>query len=153
MTEKQSRFVEHYLQTANASEAARQAGYSEKTARFIGSENLTKPNIATAIDERLKQMASERIADTEEVLSHLTSVLRGEVTETVVTQSGKSFVVPVSERDKLKSAEMLLKVAGAFNDKLNVKVDSGQLFIQTLEKISAELEEKKNSSKARSRKF
>lgn len=141
MTEKQSRFVEHYLQTANASEAARQAGYSEKTAYSIGSENLRKPEVAAAIDERLKQMASERIADTEEVLSHLTSVLRGEVTETVVTQSGKSFVVPVSEVDRLAAAEKLLRVSGAYRDKLNVKVDSGQLFIQTLEKISAELEE------------
>lgn len=141
MTEKQSRFVEHYLQTANASEAARQAGYSEKTAYSIGSENLRKPEVAAAIDERLKQMASERIANTEEVLSHLTSVLRGEVTETVVTQSGKSFVVPVSERDRLVAAEKLLRVSGAYRDKLDVKIDGGQLFIQTLEKISAELEE------------
>lgn len=141
MTEKQSRFVEHYLQTANASEAARQAGYSEKTARFIGSENLTKPNIATAIDERLKQMASERIADTEEVLEHLTAVIRGEVKETIITQSGKSFVVPVREVDRLAAAEKLLRVSGAYRDKLDVKIDSGQLFIQTLEKISAELED------------
>lgn len=141
MTEKQSRFVEHYLQTANASEAARQAGYSEKTAYSIGSENLRKPEVAAAIDERLKQMASERIADTEEVLEHLTAVLRGEVKETIVTQSGKSFVVPVREFDRLAAAEKLLRVSGAYRDKLDVKIDSGQLFIQTLEKISAELED------------
>lgn len=135
MTERQNRFVDYYLQSGNATDAAKQAGYSSKTARFIGSENLTKPNISAAIDERLKSMASERIADTEEVLSHLTSVLRGEVTETVVTNSGKSFVVPVSEKDRIKAGEMILKVNGAFKDKVDVKVDSGQLFIQTMEKI------------------
>lgn len=138
MTERQNRFVDYYLQSGNATDAAKQAGYSSKTARFIGSENLTKPNISAAIDERLKSMASERIADTEEVLSHLTSVLRGEVTETVVTNSGKSFVVPVSEKDRIKAGEMILKVNGAFKDKVDVKVDSGQLFIQTMEKIFGE---------------
>lgn len=141
MTEKQNRFVDYYLQSGNASEAARQAGYSTKTANRIATENLSKPVISTAIDERLKQMASERIADAEEVLAHLTAVLRGEVTETVVTQSGKSFVVPVRESDRLAAAEKLLRVSGAYRDKLDVKIDSGQLFIQTLEKISAELEE------------
>ena len=140
MTEKQNRFVDYYLQSGNASDAARKAGYSAK-ANVIGAQNLAKLSISTAIDERLKQMASERIADTEEVLSHLTSVLRGEVTETIVTQSGKSFVVPVKETDRLAAAEKLLRVSGAYRDKLDVKIDSGQLFIQTLEKISAELEE------------
>lgn len=135
MTEKQSRFVDHYLQSGNASEAARQAGYSERTAYSIGSENLRKPEVSAAIEERLKSMASERIAETQEVLEHLTSVLRGEVTETVVTNSGKSFVVPVSEKDRIKAGEMILKVAGAFKDKVDVKVDGGQLFIQTMEKV------------------
>ena len=138
MTERQNRFVDFYLQSGNASDAARKAGYSAKTANRIATENLSKPVISAAIDERLKSMASERIADTEEVLSHLTSVLRGEVTETVVTNSGKSFVVPVSEKDRIKAGEMILKVNGAFKDKVDVKVDGGQLFIQTMEKIFGE---------------
>ena len=55
LTEKQKKFVDYYIQTSgNASEAARLAGYSEKTARASGAENLTKPNIKTAIDARLK---------------------------------------------------------------------------------------------------
>ena len=80
-------------------------------------------------------MESARVAETQEVLEHLTAVVRGEMTEEVVTNSGKKFVVTVSERDKLKAAEMLLKVHGAFKDKLDVKVDSSTLFVETLEKI------------------
>ena len=135
MTERQKRFIDHYIQTANASEAARLAGYSERTARIHAAKLLAKTNIRESIDGRLKELESERIAETKELLEHLTSVIRGQVTEEVVTNSGKKFVVEVSEKDKLKAVEMLLKVHGAFKDKVDVKVSGGELFIQTLEKV------------------
>lgn len=55
LTKKQQAFIEHYLTTWNATEAAIQAGYSEHTAAVIGSENLTKPKIRAAIDARLEK--------------------------------------------------------------------------------------------------
>lgn len=57
LTDKQQRFCEEYLIDLNATQAAIRAGYSEATARFIGCENLTKPNIRAAIDKRLKELA------------------------------------------------------------------------------------------------
>jgi phage terminase small subunit len=51
LTTKQERFVQEYLIEANAAQAAIRAGYSAKTARFIGAENLTKPNIAAALEK------------------------------------------------------------------------------------------------------
>ena len=141
LTEKQQRFVDFYCQTANASESARRAGYSERIANRIGTENLSKPVIRAAIDERLKAMESERVADTQEVLTHLTAVVRGQVTEEVVTNSGKKFTVPVSERDRLKASEMLLKVNGAFREKLDVQVDGADLYVKTLTKISNDFEQ------------
>ncbi|MBQ8693559.1 MAG: terminase small subunit, partial [Synergistaceae bacterium] len=50
LTAKQRAFVEFY--TGNATEAAIKAGYSKDTARSIGQENLTKPDIIAAIKER-----------------------------------------------------------------------------------------------------
>lgn len=138
MTEKQLRFVDYYVQTGNASEAARQAGYSHRTAYSIGEQLLRREDVRAAIDARLKELESTRIAETQEILEHLTSVVRGEVSETVVTNSGKQFDVAVSEKDRLKAAEMLLKIHGAFREQLDVKVDSTQLFVQTLEKIWAD---------------
>ena len=135
MTERRERFIDYYLQSGNASDAARKAGYAERSARITAAKLLANANVSSAIEERLKSMASERIAQTEEVMEHLTSVLRGQEKETVVTNSGKSFVVPVSEKDRIKAGEMILKVNGAFKDKLDVKVDGGQLFLQTMEKI------------------
>ena len=49
LTPRQRRFCEEYLVDLNASAAARRAGYSADTARQIGAENLTKPDIQTEI--------------------------------------------------------------------------------------------------------
>jgi phage terminase small subunit len=56
---KQDAFVKSYILNNNATQAAIEAGYSEKTARFIGSENLTKPNIAEAIKDHQFKSDSE----------------------------------------------------------------------------------------------
>ena len=138
MTERQARFIDYYIQTGNASEAARQAGYSERTARIHAAQLLTKPNIRAAVDERLKEMNQERIIETEEVLRHLSDVIRGEVMETVVTPSGKSFVVPVRETDRLRAAETILKIRGMFREKVDVKLDSMTQFVTALEKVWSE---------------
>ena len=45
LTEKQQRFADEYIRLGNATEAARLAGYSPKTAAVVGAENLIKPNI------------------------------------------------------------------------------------------------------------
>lgn len=135
LTEKQRRFVDYYIQTANATKAAKLAGYSPKTAYSIGEENLRKPEIRRAIEVRLKKLESQRIAETKEVLEHLTSCLRGELTEEIATPTGKKITVAVREVDRLRAAEYLLRVNGAFKEKLDVKVDGAQLFVQTMEKI------------------
>lgn len=78
LTAKQRRFCDEYLIDLNATQAAIRAGYSEKNARNIASENLAKPNIKAYIDERMTEKESQLIATQDEVLKYLTSVLRGE---------------------------------------------------------------------------
>lgn len=53
LTEKQRRFVDYYIETGNASEAARRAGYKLENADATGRENLRKPTVKAAIAERL----------------------------------------------------------------------------------------------------
>lgn len=57
LTPKQQRFVNEYLIVLNATQAAIRAGYSETTARNVGSENLTKPDIADAIQKGRAKVA------------------------------------------------------------------------------------------------
>lgn len=145
LTEKQKRFADYFIETGNQTEAAIKAGYSERTARAIGSENLTKPNIRKYIDDRLEQLASERIADQREVLEALTRVMRREEQEYTAivvkkadtieytTASGKSGemvvynehveVVPVPTKvsDVNKAAELLGKRYGIWKEKVEVE--------------------------------
>lgn len=73
MRDKQRVFIEEYLKDWNATQAAIRAGYSERTARQIGHENLAKPDIAAAIQQRI----SEKAMSADEVLTRLAEHARG----------------------------------------------------------------------------
>ena len=78
LTLKQKRFADEYIISGNATQAAIKAGYSKKTANRTAAENMSKPVIKAYIDEQLAKLASQKIAQQEEILQYLTSVLRGE---------------------------------------------------------------------------
>ena len=128
LTLKQQRFADEYIISGNATEAAIKAGYSKKTAYSIGLENLKKPEIKKLIDEKLKELSDKKIADQQEVLAYLTSVLRGETQSEIVVVEGQgegvSRAKPIQkapdERERLKAAELLGKRMGLFKDKIDV---------------------------------
>lgn len=117
LTEKQKRFVDFYIETGNATEAARKAGYASKAAYATGAENLRKPQIKAAIDARLKELEDSRIAKADEVLKFLTATLRSQVTEPHVIVEGtgegcseaKVIETGPSVRDRIEAAKNLLK--------------------------------------------
>lgn len=131
MTEKQRRFCDFYIESGNATESAKKAGYSAKTAKAVGSENLTKPYLRDYIDARLEELESARIASADEVLQLLTKVLRGEETEQVLRsmgESGQEFdEKPPSIKDRLKAGELLAKRYGILTDR--VALDAGVVVI------------------------
>ena len=51
MTHRQELFIQEYIKTGNVTSLAIKAGYSKRTARSIGQENLTKPYIKKRIEE------------------------------------------------------------------------------------------------------
>ena len=125
MTEKQKRFCDFYIETGNAKEAAIRAGYSEKTAKQIGQENLTKPDLRAYIDERLAELKNERTADAQEVLEYLTAVMRGEYKEATLIGVGEGAQavvdIGVGAKDRLKAAELLGKRHALFTDKVDLQ--------------------------------
>lgn len=76
LTPKQQAFCDYYIASGNATEAAIKAGYSEKTARFVGCENLTKPNIKDYITLHTQQKEESRIATAQEVLEFFSEVMK-----------------------------------------------------------------------------
>ena len=131
LTEKQKRFCDEYLIDLNATQAAIRAGYSEKTARQTATENLSKPYIREYIDKRLAEKEAQLIADQDEVLKYLTSVLRGESQSTEIVVEGigdgcseaRTIEKKPSEKDRLKAAELLGKRYGLYTEKIETDVD------------------------------
>lgn len=71
LTPKQLRFVDEYLIDLNATQAAIRAGYSQKTAAIIGSENLRKPYIASEIARRQAKRSDKLEITAESVVAEL----------------------------------------------------------------------------------
>ena len=78
LTQRQLWFVQEYMKTNNITQSAIKAGYSPKTASVQGSRLLTTVKVANYIEAINERLESEKIADIQEVMEYLTSVMRGE---------------------------------------------------------------------------
>lgn len=131
LTAKQQRFCDEYLIDLNATQAAIRAGYSKRSARQIADKNMSKDYIREYIDKRLAEKETELIANQDEVLKYLTSVLRGESQSTEIVVEGvgegcseaRTIQKEPSEKDRLKAAELLGKRYGIYTDKVEADVD------------------------------
>lgn len=129
LTLKQKKFADEYIISGNATDAAKKAGYSEKTANRIATENLSKPVIKLYIDQRIKELDDKKIAKQEEVLRYLTSVLRGESKSAIVVVEGcgdgyseaRTVKKTPDEKERLKAAELLGKRYRIFSEKSEVE--------------------------------
>lgn len=81
LTAKQQRFVDEYLVDLNATQAAIRAGYSEKTARVIASENLLKPDIVVAVQAAQEARAKRTQVDADWLLNRLHGELEADLAE------------------------------------------------------------------------
>lgn len=84
MNERQRRFADEYIKTGNATQAAINAGYSEKTANRIASQNLSKLDIKSYIDEQMQELHKSNIMDATEALYILSEIARGKRDEEVL---------------------------------------------------------------------
>ena len=98
LTPKQQRFVDEYLIDLNATQAAIRAGYSEKTARAVGAENLTKPDIREAIDQSLNKRSQETRIDANWVLTRLAAEAEADIAD-LYGDDGQ--LLPVKEWPKI----------------------------------------------------
>lgn len=129
LTEKQKRFADYYIETGNATESARRAGYKGKNLNNVASENLAKVGVKSYIDEKLKILQDERTASAKEVLEFLTKSMRGELDEEVVvvegtgdgTSEARTVKKQIGLRERIKSAELLGKRYRLFTDKVEVE--------------------------------
>lgn len=103
LTKKQRLFVTEYLKDKNGTQAAIRAGYNKHSAPSIASENLQKPYICHAIEEKLKEILHQNEVD-------IAFVING-IKEIALKESAK-------DTDRLKAYELLGKNLKMFTDKI-----------------------------------
>ena len=112
--------MDEYIISGNATQAAIKAGYSKKTARFVGAENLTKPNIKDELEKRNAEIKSQKTMDMQEVMERLAAIARGETVEQQVTNKGTVVEIEPKTSDQIRAMELIGKRYGAWTDKKEV---------------------------------
>lgn len=147
LTPKQKAFCEEYLIDLNATQAAIRAGYKPSTAKEIGCENLTKPNIRAYIDKAIAERSKRTGINQDRVIRELariafvnannvidideatlkqgaseddTAAIASVKVKTIPTKDGEGTEREIKLSDKLRALELLGKHLGMFKDKVEV---------------------------------
>ena len=113
LTKRQIDFVQEYMKTNNVRQSAIKAGYSAKTASVQGSRLLTNVKVSAYIQAITERLESDKIADIQEVMEYLTSVMRGEKKD--------QFDLEASLSDRTRAAGELAKRLDVRAKNINVE--------------------------------
>lgn len=127
LTLKQKAFADYYIETGNATEAARRAGYTSKYANTNAPKLLHNTAISAYIKSRLSEIEAGRIATADEVMKFYTSVMRGEIKD--------QFGLEAQLADRLNAGKELMKRFAAVDERQK----------DALERLDSLLEEFKNA--------
>ncbi len=131
LTAKQQRFVEEYLVDLNATQAAIRAGYSPKTARKIGSQNLSKLIIAEAIAEAQEARSARTHITQDRVLQELARIGFSDIRR-IMTAKG-ALLDPAEWDDEAAAAISSIEVVTNSGD--HGKDEEGRKIVERTHKI------------------
>lgn len=119
LNERQRLFVKFYIGTLNATESAKRAGYSPKTAAEIGYELLKKPHIAEAVQKGVDKKMSKADISAERILDELASIA-------FLTPEQLDALKSIKGGEKMRALELLGKYHTLFTDRIE---QSGEVTI------------------------
>lgn len=125
LTERQTRFVEAYAASGNATHSARVAGYAgaDHALAVEGSKLLTNPKVSTAIAELSRKRTRALVATREERLETLSAIERGELHAPIAVAAGKIIFGPPSHADRTRASLAIARMNGELIQKHDVQVD------------------------------
>lgn len=133
MTPRQEAFCLAYAKSGNATQAYKDAGYkpkSDNVANAAGNRLLANVSVQARIKDLSAQTAKPKIADATEIQEFLSSILRGELKDTYVLQSGVTLEKPVTMTVRAKAADQLAKMQGAYLERREVNMSGGVVFLR-----------------------
>lgn len=132
LNKRQLDFIQEYMKTNNITQSATKAGYSPKTAAVQGCNLLKNVKVRNYIDAINERLESEKIADIQEVMEYLTSVMRGEAKD--------QFDMDVSIQDRTRAAGELARRLDVKSRNLNV-----ECAVNIIDNIPNEVDENEES--------
>jgi phage terminase small subunit len=111
LNDRQRLFVKYYIGTLNATESAKRAGYSPKTAAEIGYELLNKPHIAEAVEKGVEKKMSKADISAERILDELASIA-------FLTPEQLDALKSIKGGEKMRALELLGKYHTLFTDRI-----------------------------------
>jgi len=174
LTVKQRRFKDEYLIDYNASRAALAAGYSKKTAMFIGAENLKKPKIKYEIELEMAKRAAKSEVTAERIINELALIAFSDITAFVLmgkkgitlqefkklpkdvkrcistiqqNGTGVKAIIKFKLYDKVRALELLGKTRAMFVDKVKVQDDRSHIRQKLSELTTEDLRKIANESR------
>ena len=149
LTPKQKLFCKYYLISLNATDAAKKAGYSKKTANRIGTENLSKPVVREYLESQMKKREEKLEITADKVIAEIAKLAFANTTdileitdhgvvikdltkldtscissaEEVFDKEGMRLGVKIKLHDKTKNLELLGRHLGLFKDKIEHSFD------------------------------
>ncbi|OOV78895.1 terminase small subunit [Mammaliicoccus fleurettii] len=141
LTRKQQSFADEYIRTGNAYQSAVNAGYSHNYAKGNVVKLLENVSVKSYIDARLEELKKETIAEQDEILQYLTSVMRGkEQDEELMVVPTGDFMSEVERHEKradivarTKAAELLGKRYAMWTDKKEVEHSGDIIFVDDIQ--------------------
>jgi len=133
LTPKQRRFVEEYTgpNLGNATQSAIAAGYSEKTAHVIGHENLSKPKIAEAVENRLDQRAMAA----NEILARLADMARADMANFIEIRGGGGWTLDLEKAKAAGLLHLVREVSYDSNGQPQIKLHDAKDALKQLGKV------------------
>ena len=132
LNEKQKAFADYYIESLNAYESAKRAGYSEAYAKSQSYKLLENVGIKNYIEERMESKDNYRIASQDEILQILTDIARGITEEEVVqfSQLGEELRTTRKPtiKDRMRASELLGKRYRMWIDKVEANVNQQVIF-------------------------
>lgn len=145
ITPKQKKFADFYIECGNATEAAKRAGYSEKTAYSIGQRLLKNVEVSAYIAKRQQEIESERLCTLKEIQEFRSRVIRGEEKDafgldieisdrlSACNQLEKALAIEEMEKERRKREEEALN-RGTYHTDLDMVADTFHSVVRDIRK-------------------
>lgn len=121
LTDKQARFVQEYLVDLNATQAAIRAGYSARTAEWIGPQLLGKSHVSNAIAMKMADRSKRTEITADLVMRDVEAIKRDAMRESTDKDGNPAMV---NHAAALKACELQGKHLGMFTDKVAMTIES-----------------------------